>query len=304
MNLRRWPEGSVKRVHCGPGPAEVRVRRPGGWAFTLVELLVVIGIIAILASLLLPTLSRARSVADSAVCTSNLRQWGLGLSLYVDDYGVYPDQDLAWQSQLASYAGLGRLDSWNPISPPRDPSRRTIQACPGYARVWRRWGSSYGYNRWGVFSLPMDRPGWLGLAGDFVSAGPMVVRPVRESEVAAPAEMFAIGDATVWPKEVTGSPEDLPQTVLDPWYPTAWFELSATALRDLNPGQAGAFRACIPKIRRRHGGRWNVVCCDGHVEHLRVQALFDVRRDEVARRWNRDNLPHPEFVRGEHGWWY
>jgi len=52
--------------------------------FTLVELLVVIGIIALLISILLPTLARARSSAQSTVCLSNLRQIYLGQSLYAD----------------------------------------------------------------------------------------------------------------------------------------------------------------------------------------------------------------------------
>jgi prepilin-type N-terminal cleavage/methylation domain-containing protein/prepilin-type processing-associated H-X9-DG protein len=94
-------------------------------AFTLIELLVVIAVIAILAGMLLPALSRAKEAGRGAVCKSNMRQVTLGMLLYADDFSQY----LPWPGDVDRNDGPDWVWGGQDETYPRN---RAQWADPGY----------------------------------------------------------------------------------------------------------------------------------------------------------------------------
>jgi prepilin-type processing-associated H-X9-DG protein/prepilin-type N-terminal cleavage/methylation domain-containing protein len=133
----------------------MRIRRKSEYrGFTLVELLVVIGVLAVLLALLLPVLGRARQASRQVVCSSNLRSLGLGMQMYSNDFkGALPWEGYAegdrpirhvgpwvepsqWFNAAPSYCGYPPYcqqqdDDAAGIAPlPKDGGEQSLFVCP------------------------------------------------------------------------------------------------------------------------------------------------------------------------------
>jgi len=252
----------------------------------LIELLVVVAIIAILASMLLPALARAKMAADTAACRSNLRQMAAGLRMYLDDGGVYPGvgrttYGTAWNHLLEPHVG----DTW-----PTDDRRTGVFACPGYNRISGKYygsgvlwggGGAYGYNFSETLStIPNHQH--RGLGG---TTGPEsdLGAPLKETQVVNPADMIAITDSILVGNAPTYNA-----------FGAGYLFASYNAFSDpLFAGRSDTKELDAGRrfVARRHNNRFNTLFCDGHVEALKTDGLFNPLKPDVRQRWHFDHKP-------------
>jgi prepilin-type N-terminal cleavage/methylation domain-containing protein/prepilin-type processing-associated H-X9-DG protein len=239
-------------------------------AFTLPELLTVIAILAVLASLILASLSSAKSQATSTACRNNLGQIAKAMAVYTADFGKYPGTrwtPQSWPPKPGGPYSWGQM--WDRMLLPYTEGNASIFRCPSdpsphIMAYFLLTNYSYGYNACGTGRAFPELNLGLGHPKSPENELSSPIWEVAEAQVTAPSDMVAVGDLN-----------DL-QNLFDP---TIW------------PGAPSPYYPSGPAAR--HAGGANMVFCDDHTEFAKQKNWVE-ETDTARRRWNNDHQPHPE----------
>jgi prepilin-type N-terminal cleavage/methylation domain-containing protein/prepilin-type processing-associated H-X9-DG protein len=251
-------------------------QKRSGRAFTLVELMVTIAILALLVSLTVVAIVRAKQKTRLAHCASNLHQHGIALHSFLSDNSVYPlvlNPGFRLGIESEHYSSIWSALDKHGLGPPTE-EKGGVHVCPSAASQKvpvsgeNRPITGYAYNVHGMGRRLEDDP--QGLAGMF-KLGTSFLSPVPESAVINPTEMIAMGDGV-----------------------RGWETTYEDGVGFLSRTPTKEYAGSNSRVPRRHEGRLVILFCDGHVTPLSLKRLFEDKSDDALRLWNRDNQPHRE----------